>query len=100
LKFWIYVPSSIYATWKGLFTAIALGARLHLDPTKTRPGPNGSYIARMDVVSRTPHGKESITFKSNPKRSGLAAEENVATEHSKIISVIEQYLHWIIYSVM
>jgi hypothetical protein len=49
-----------------------------VDPTETRPGPNDGYIARMDVVSRTPHGEERITFKSNPERSLLAAEENVA----------------------
>jgi hypothetical protein len=83
LKFWIHVPSSIYATRKGLFTAIAPGASLHVDPTETRHGPNGDYIAIMDVVSRTSHREERIALKSNPKRSVLATKENLAIQALK-----------------
>jgi hypothetical protein len=49
-----------------------------VNPTETRLGPNGGYIAIMDVVSRTSHREERITFKSSPERSVLATEENIA----------------------
>jgi hypothetical protein len=104
LKFWIHVPSSIYAARKDLFTAIASEASLHVDPTETRHGPNGGFIAMIDVVSKTSHLKERIIFKSNPERSVLATEENVAIRALKayfgdrVISVLDYTFRCVIFA--